>query len=427
MLQTLFYIPASVEISGMEVPVIGFGLLLAVWAVFSVGLMAWLWKKNGINSDTLGYIPLMAVVAAVIWFVLPAISEAEGLPIRAYGVMMLLAAVSGTMLAAWRAKRVGLDPEMIFSLAFWMIGLGIVGARAFYVIQYWQQSFHKPTIGETVSAIIRVNEGGLVVYGSFFGAVAAIIIFVRRNRLPLLPICDLLAPSIMLGLSLGRIGCLLNGCCYGGACDLPWSVTFPHGSPPHRHQVLHDDLPVGGMILAAGDNSAVVVEKVEPDSAAAKAGVQSGEHIARINGYPVVNVHDAKHRLLFHINPGEQLEVATDAGKTHAWTVPEALPRSNPVHPTQIYSTLSALFVFTVLMLWSPRQRRDGELFALLLTVYPVVRFILEMIRTDEASLWGTGMTISQNVSLLMLMCAAALWVYILRRPAERTLGSKRS
>ena len=53
--------------------------------------------------------------------------------------MMLLAVVAGTLLAAWRARRVGLDPELIFSLAFWMLVPGIIGARAFYVIEYWPE------------------------------------------------------------------------------------------------------------------------------------------------------------------------------------------------------------------------------------------------------------------------------------------------
>ena len=419
MLQTLFYIPTSIQISGVEMPLMGFGLLLAVWAVFGLGMMAWLWWRQGLNSDTLGYVPLLAVVGAVICWVLPAISEEAGLPIRTYGVMMLIAAVSGTLLAAWRAKRVGLDPEMIFSLAFWMIGLGVVGARAFYVIQYWDR-FLQPTFADTVSRIIRINEGGLVVYGSFFGAVLAITIFVRRNRLPLLPVCDLLTPSIMLGLALGRIGCLCFGCCYGGACDLPWKVTFPHGSPAHFNQVLKEKLPVQGLVLTADARSAVLIEQVEPGSAAERSGIKAGERIARINSYPVAEVVDAQNRLLFLRRPGEPVKVATENGKTYTWAVPKVLPRSRPIHPTQIYSAIGAMLVFAVLMFWSPRQRRDGELFALLITVYPVTRFILEMIRTDELSFMNTGMTISQNVSLLMLICAAALWLYILSRPGKR-------
>ncbi len=74
-------------------------------------------------------------------------------------------------------------------------------------------------------------KGGLVVYGAFFGAVAGVLLFVRKHRLPLLAVCDLVAPSMMLGLAIGRIGCLLNGCCFGAVCDHPWAMRFPAGSP----------------------------------------------------------------------------------------------------------------------------------------------------------------------------------------------------
>ena len=137
MLQTLFHIPA--EIAGY--PVFGFGLLLAVWAVASVAMLAWLAWRQGFNADTWGYVPILLLLGAMICWVLPALCEPRGLPIRGYGVMMLLAVVAGTLLAAWRAKRVGVDPDLIFSLAFWMIVPGIIGARAFYVIEYWQTEY----------------------------------------------------------------------------------------------------------------------------------------------------------------------------------------------------------------------------------------------------------------------------------------------
>ena len=54
---------------------------------------------------------------------------------------------------------------------------------------------------------------------------------------------DVIAPSMVLGLAIGRLGCLLNGCCYGGQCDLPWAMTFPYGSPPYADQIRHGQLP----------------------------------------------------------------------------------------------------------------------------------------------------------------------------------------
>ena len=70
-----------------------------------------------------------------------------------------------------------------------------------------------------------------------------------------------------------------------------------------------------------------------------------------------------------------------------------------------------------ILLAFAPFRRRDGELLALLLTIYPIARFLLEMIRTDEPGILGTGLSIAQNMSLVLLLLAAGLWCYILRRP----------
>ena len=114
------------------------------------------------------------------------------MPIRGYGVMIMLAVIAGTSLAAWRAKRVGLDPDLMFSLVFWMLVPGIIGARAFYVIEYWKPQYWPAYtdpgggLGPLLAAIVNIAKGGLVVYGAFFGGVAGVLLFVRKHRLPLL-------------------------------------------------------------------------------------------------------------------------------------------------------------------------------------------------------------------------------------------------
>ena len=136
MLQTLFHIPE--QIGG--VPMYGFGLLLAVWAIASVGLLAWLGWRQGFTADTWGYVPVLLIVGIAIAWVLPHVSQpGEGLPIRGYGVMLLLGVVSGTALSAWRGRRRGVDPEKIVTLIFWGFVPGIIGARLFFVVEYWPQ------------------------------------------------------------------------------------------------------------------------------------------------------------------------------------------------------------------------------------------------------------------------------------------------
>src|SRR6185369_15968397 len=81
--------------------------------------------------------------------------------------------------------------------------------------------------GRPFSEVFMVHHGGLVFYGGLIGASLACILYTRLKRLALWKIADILAPSIALGHAFGRIGCLMNGCCYGRPCSLPWAIYFP--------------------------------------------------------------------------------------------------------------------------------------------------------------------------------------------------------
>src|SRR5580704_10213897 len=107
MFQTLFYIPS--ELFGL--PVFGFGLLLGVLAIAGLLLLAVQFRRGGVNAEFLGYAQVLGVLGVAIVFVLPALCDPRGLPIRGYGIMMLLAVLSGMGLAIYRARRVGVDPE----------------------------------------------------------------------------------------------------------------------------------------------------------------------------------------------------------------------------------------------------------------------------------------------------------------------------
>jgi len=286
--QTLFTIPETISFAGFEdVPVFGFGILLFLWVLVCAGIFAYQIKKNGLGAETLGFLPVMILVAVIVGFVLPMVSRAmtgsghpAGLPIRGYGVMLLLAMVLGCGLAAYRARTMGIDPEVIYSLAFAMFLAGIAGARVFFVIQYWD-SFARPTTGETVAALLSVTNGGLVVYGSVIGGLIAAVGMLWYRGIPLLPIADIIAPSMVLGLSLGRIGCLLNGCCYGGVCEPPFpSLQFPAGSPAYVHQQMRGQLR--GYHFTANQQGQPVVDRVVADSEAAKAGLKEGDRIANL-------------------------------------------------------------------------------------------------------------------------------------------------
>jgi phosphatidylglycerol:prolipoprotein diacylglycerol transferase len=323
--------------------------------------------------------------------------------------------------AAYRAQKMGLDPEVIFSLAFWIFIFGILGARLFYLVQYWDQ-FPKETFAKTIVSILNFTEGGLVVYGSVIGGLAAGFVFLRRKKLPVLAIADLTAPSMVLGLAIGRIGCLLNGCCHGGVCDeeLP-AIRFPQGSPPYMQQ-LHDGELLGmklRQLPPENKKNLVVVERVEPRSSAEKKGVKPSTNYEFRPAGPKTFHKWQQDSAKYQTAPA--LELVSEDGFSIIWTMGELPRESLPVHPAQIYASINGFLLFIVLWLLYPLRRRDGAVFATLITAYPIARFLEELIRSDESGQLGTSLTISQWISIAMLLLGIALWIYIHRSGNQLT------
>lgn len=429
MLQTIFHIPH--EIAGW--PVFGFGWALAAWGLVIVAWVVLLSRIPEKRKELAGALPLMLLVAVMIAFVAPRIEERDvagnlqGVPIRGYGVMMLIAIVTGVGLAAYRARRMGIDPEVIFSLALWMSVAGVFGARAFYVVQKWEQ-FQSNDIGTTLTKILSFTEGGLVVFGSAIGALVALVVFCRLRQLPALALADLAAPSMMIGLAIGRVGCLLNGCCYGGYCELPLSLRFPPEAPVYFDQLTSGEL-YGVKLTEEADpgtgKKRVIVASVRPGSDAERAGMKQGEVVKYIAGQAIDDLENAQWvlgQLYVHQKQDQLKGKATKVQfntSENSWTLPAL---SLPVHPTQIYSAIDALLLGLVLWFFYPFRRNDGEVIALMLTLHPLSRFLLEVVRTDEGGALGTPFTISQLVGFLFLASAVGLWLFIELRPRGKAL-----
>lgn len=438
MRQTFFFIPY--EIFGL--PVFGFGILFVLWFLVLCAGCFFYWRTQQKKScgELVQTFLLMLLVGCVICWGLPKAGCAAGIPVRAYGSMMLLGILLAFGLAAWRAPRFGFKRENVSEILFCLCIPGILGARAFYVIEYWE-SFRARTIGETLARIVDIPGGGLVVYGALIGGLIGAVAYLLLKRLSVRRMMDLLAPSLLLGLALGRIGCFLNGCCFGGICDPAhehWGVHFPAGSPPFNQQMengrlkmdpdaFYYGLRLAGDPLPSAPAPAFIVE-VLPGSVAEKAGLMPGDYVLKLNGREALSRIQVIESLIWETRyHGKAVfEVSRPEGTfVCSWTTTEqAGPVSLSVYPTQLYSSLNAFCLCGVLLLWSRFRRNpngigmklDGEVFVLFLTLYPVSRFILEMIRTDESEAFGTGLSISQNVSILLLLVAAGLWILLLTK-----------
>ncbi len=417
MRQTLFYIPH--ELAG--VPLFGVGWMLAVWLVLTVVLLFVLWRRHGWSGETLGYLPVLLVMGAAIAFVVPRLEvDGLGLPIRGYGAFMLAGVVAGVATAVYRGKQQGIESDQIMSLAFWMFVAGIVGARLFFIIQYWE-TFQRPTAIETIGQMLKFTEGGLVVYGSLAGALLAYAVFCRRHHMSALAIGDIIGPSMLLGLAFGRIGCLMNGCCYGGVCEGETAcISFPKYasvkqdklSPPYHRQLVSGQLH--GIRLAAQGDGPPRIAAVSPTGPADEAQVPVGARIIRLNGRQVATLNDAQ--AILAQGPLE-LVIETSEGERFAWSATTLPPRSLPVQPTQIYSSINAFLLFCTLWLFFPLRWKNGQVIFLTLALYAISRFVLEMIRTDEGGYLHTSLTISQWVSVLALAALIALGIAVHRQP----------
>lgn len=145
------------------------------------------------------------------------------LTITWFGIFAAAGFLAGFWTASRRAPGRNLRAESIADLSTWLIIGAIVGARALYVATYWQEQF----AGQPWTEILMVHHGGLVFYGGFAGALLAGYAFARYTQTPFWILADVMAPSIALGHAFGRVGCLMNGCCYGLECPWPWAIHFP--------------------------------------------------------------------------------------------------------------------------------------------------------------------------------------------------------
>jgi phosphatidylglycerol:prolipoprotein diacylglycerol transferase len=245
---------------------------------------------------------------------LPVLIRAGNFQLYSYGVMLFISFVLGIWIVESRAKRFGVEPKKITDLALWVLLAVVVGARLFYVVFHWDE-FRHDLVG-----IFRFwgnppGLSGLMFYGGFLGAFVAGLIYVWVNRLPLVKLLDAVAPALVLGEGFTRIGCFLNGCCFGKPTNCPLGLVFP------------------------------------PNSAA---GAQF---------------------------PGQ------------------------PIHPTQLYSSLAGFLLFGLALVLERRKLKPGVLFGVILLLYSLFRFGIDFVRYYEnaANFWG-NQVVALSLSVLALV-----------------------
>jgi phosphatidylglycerol:prolipoprotein diacylglycerol transferase len=158
----------------------------------------------------------------------PILFKLGPLAIHSYGLMLALSFVIGAQVALREGARRGLPVDQLSTLCLWILALAVVGARMLYVVSH-AESY----AGRWLDAF-KLWEGGLTMYGGFVAALAGAWFYTRRHRLPMGTVFDAFSPAIALGSGITRLGCFLNGCCFGRPCDLPWGVTFGPDSSPGR-------------------------------------------------------------------------------------------------------------------------------------------------------------------------------------------------
>lgn len=156
-----------------------------------------------------------------------------GFSIRWFGVMMALGFLAAFVNLNYQAKLFKIDNQFISDMLVWILVGGILGARTAYVIANWHVEY-----ADNPLAVLYIHRGGLIYYGGLIGGVISSWIYVcLLKKYPPLPVADIAGASLPLGQAFGRIGCFMNGCCYGRCTHSPIGVKFPVNSPAWIDQV----------------------------------------------------------------------------------------------------------------------------------------------------------------------------------------------
>jgi len=172
----------------------------------------------------------------------PILFEAGPLTLYSYGVLLAAAYLLGLQFAIVRARTRGLDARRVMDLGIWIIVSALLGAKLMLLVVDFRRFTQSPR------DLLELARSAGVFYGGLIAAVVVAVYYLRRHGLPLWTTTDVFAPGIALGPIVGRLGCLMAGCCFGRPTSVPWAITFhnpvaaanvgtPLGEPLHPTQL----------------------------------------------------------------------------------------------------------------------------------------------------------------------------------------------
>lgn len=301
------------------------------------------------------------------------------LPIYSYGLMMVIAFLACQWLAGYLAKRKGYNPEIFINATLIALVVGVIGCRMSHVLENLSD-YTRPdlSIWQNIYNMINIRSGGLTFYGGLILATPAVLGYFVYKKVPARAAIDICAPCIALGLAIGRIGCLLNGCCYGAdaSASLPWAIQFPYGSDAYVDAYHQGRItPPPQLLVPTVDGPPRLITPQELEQGFIETGDPNQPH--------------------YLITP----EVKQLAAQQH----------SQWVHPAEVYCSLNSFLIMALLLAYLSVPHVDGRVFALLLMTEGPTRFLLELLRVEPPVLGQ--MSLSMVLGILLFIVGVILWV----------------
>lgn len=179
----------------------------------------------------------------------PILFRIGSFPVHTYGVVMIIAFLVGLLIARKRALKYGISPNKLSDMAFITLIAGVLGARILFLIQEPPRDWHE---------YFSLQFAGLTSFGGLIGGAIAVIWWAKKSKTPLRALLDVLGPPLLVAHAIGRVGCLLNGCCFGGECPatLPWGIHVDASTHLFHPAQIYDSL-----MNLAGFGLVLLIEK----------------------------------------------------------------------------------------------------------------------------------------------------------------------